>query len=200
MKAPLLIVAPIIAFSVAVAACGDADEEVAPDPSLTPAASSTTPPVTTPSPTAASTTPVPVPSDWKTYSDQISGIRFRYPPDLVATELAGGEPQGEMGERVIDFRSPDKAGRAISLSVFEDNPSNFTLDQFADEAYCTWEMWEGSLLGVRALICEHASIADQTLSVVVGEYGGRFFVVQATPGVSAEEFAGTTRGAEFVGQ
>jgi hypothetical protein len=185
--------AALLAVAV-VLACGDSEEEVTQDPSLTPAASSTAPPVTTLSPTAAPTTPVPVPSDWKTYSDSVRAISLKYPPDLVLRDITPGGPQGEFGEQVLELRSPDKPGRAVVFSVFQLNPTGWSLDQFADEFVCTRDKREGMVEGRRALFCTKEVVTDRPESAVVIEYAGQFFAVTASVEVDATEFSALVQG------
>mgnify|MGYP001575868133 CR=1 len=197
MKAPLLIVAATIALAAVLASCSETEKEVAPQPttasvSLTATSSGSASPAATP----AGATPVPVPFDWKTYTDPLSGISFKYPPDLVA-DVTNQSPQGSFGERDIDVRSPENRFRGFLISIFESNPAGLTLDQFADEFICLRDKQEGSLGGVRAISCTKEVVDDSPEAAVVAEYGGRFFAITAPQAQSEAEFNAVVQGTEF---
>jgi hypothetical protein len=155
-----------------VLACGDSEEEVAPDPSVTPAASGTRPAVVTLAPTMGPGTPVPVPSDWKTYTNAELGFSVAYPQDLEVTE----PPEGPGGERDVEFKSKEY-GFAVAASPA--GTEAYTFDQFADEQ-CPRGKREVLLGGYPAITCEYQTpVKDLAGTAVVAQHNAWFYVISA---------------------
>jgi hypothetical protein len=181
MKAPLFIIAGILGLVLAVVACDDPEEDLA--PAVTPTSSGSTAPVVTAPPTSpAATTPVPVPSDWMTYSNAELGFSVAYPPDLEVFELPHQIgptplPPGGLDEFDVEFKS---AKYGFAVSVFVAGTDYYTIDQFADKFYCARDMRDDQVSGYPAVTCEFNTMVEGVSgSAVVAEHGGRFYAITA---------------------
>jgi hypothetical protein len=193
-RALAVLTASLVALAV-LESCSDT-EEVLPEALDTVTARPSGSPSATPMATAAPTptetkSPAPTPSvgtDWKQYTDPVLGFAFRYPPDLVATDVTGVDPQGEFGERVVELRSTEPS-RSFSVSIFERNPRGLTLDEFAEEFICTRDRREGEMANARAIYCVKEVLEGFAHPAVVSEHSGKFIEIQAGAEVSDAEFS-----------
>jgi hypothetical protein len=184
----------MIAGAFLFAACDEPEEDVADDVRASQAANETTPitpisltspPSMSPSPTPSITIAVTPPPDWKLYENSSMGFSIRYPPDLAVSEEPAASPQGEIGERDVEFRSPEDL-RGFLVSTFDLSRPSMTLDEFADEFYCTRDKSPAMLAGSPAIACTLEVYKDFPESVVLTEYSGRFYVITAF-GLSEQE-------------
>jgi hypothetical protein len=152
-----------------VLACGDSEEEFAPDPSVTPVASGTAPPVTTASPTATPTPALPpetaTPSPWPVtkYVDPIDAFTFEYPSDWYIS----GPPLDPtpVGYSVTLFSyNPEKARQIgvpppveelkIDIGV-EPNPEDLSAEEWVESRVA------GAGEGVTVLTQESGAVAGE---------------------------------------
>ena len=107
-----------------------------------------------PSPTTpvASGTPVPLPGDWKEYTDSL--ISLRYPPDLTFTDLSGPMPKQGLGERSLWFESSTEPDRGMVVFITP-KPEGYTLEEWVDgAAACLPDtIRAGELAGELAIYC-----------------------------------------------
>ena len=107
-----------------------------------------------PSPTTpvASGTPVPLPGDWKEYTDSL--ISLRYPPDLTFTDLSGPMPKQGLGERILEFKSSTEPDRSMAIFIAP-KPDGYTLDEWVEGATACLPdtVRVGELSGERAIYC-----------------------------------------------
>jgi len=132
MKASLSIIAGLLGLSLAVVACGDAEEEPVPDVTVTP--SGNTAPIATPSPslTPVASTPAPAPSGWSTYADSELGFSMPVPKglreNLSVIELPERDGLPATQLRVVSF---DRADNVPVVGVSSTpNPTGLSLDEW----------------------------------------------------------------------
>jgi len=189
MKASLSIIAGLLGLSLAVVACGDAEEEPVPDVTVT--ASGSAAPIATPSPTpsAAASTPAPAPSGWKVYVDPVLGFSLSYPGDLVFQDLSGPGPSSGLAERAFQFRSPDDQRRSLSIAVVT-KPGDMTLEEWVQGATaCAPDTIEHATVNGRpAIRCTNVPETLSEAALIVEADGLVLFVTSVMPtfGFTAE--------------
>ena len=134
----------------------------------------------TPSPAATTSagTPVPVPSDWKEYTDSELGFTVSYPSDLIAKDVTGPTPGTGWVQRVIEFRSAEDNSRAFIIGVYS-NAEALTAGEWMQEySACLPEtVRQGSVAGQTAVFCTSVPLYPEM--AVAFDYQGRMFYIAA---------------------
>ena len=165
------------AVAVIVASPGG-EEEVVQQPSPT-ATSGTATPTPAGSPTVSpdpSSTPDAVPADWQTYDDPVLRFSLRYPPDLVLEDLTPSPGTGGAYIRVVDFRSPTDASRAVSVEVLSNTGGLRPQDWALAKTACQPETIEQTTIaGAPAVSCTEDAAGPHPLIVL--EHMGRIYEI-----------------------
>ncbi|HET9476985.1 MAG TPA: hypothetical protein VFP63_05820 [Dehalococcoidia bacterium] len=157
---------------VLVLACGDAEEEIAPD---TPSPTSDASTSATPAPTTTAPTSTPsLPEDWATYSNSSAGFTFRYPSAWFAV-AEGGVYSWDVSSTQTVRRPPD----GITVQVLsgpidqaEQRPSDATDTNLAGLAAWEYARTEGpDLSGDIARVHVIATDLNGTRFFLVGAFG-----------------------------
>ena len=182
--------AALLAVSVALVSCGDAQEEVGPDaqPSATVSPSpSASPILLTATPAATATEP---PVDWVQYTDKDLEFSLSHPARLVPKDVSS--TTGPNSQWVIDFRDPADAGYAISVVIVE-NREGLSLAEWTKANVCDPAGPEKggqpiNIAGTQGLFCWMEVMDDMSDRHVVFEVGSRMFDLQSTEKVSDADF------------
>jgi hypothetical protein len=135
-----------------------------------------------PSPTTpvASGTPVPLPGDWKEYTDSL--ISLRYPPDLTFTDLSGPMPKQGLGERILEFKSSTQPDRSMAISIAP-KPEGYTLDEWVEggTACLPETVRAGELAGERAIYCTNQPENLLESAITFEHQGLIYFITSILP-------------------
>ena len=157
------------------------DEPLNSPAALNDPAAEPTPGDDTPSPaaTAPAGTPVPVPGDWKEYTDPELGFTVDYPSDLIAKDLTGPAPGTGWTQRVVEFRAAEDRSRAFAIAVYS-NAQALTAGEWLQEySGCLPEtVHQGSVAGQTAVFCTSVP-KDIPEMAVAFAYQGRIFYITA---------------------
>jgi len=163
MKPPLLIVVTILGLAAALTACGDAEEDVAPQPTGT---VTTGPETSSPATPTVVSSPAAIPADWATHTDPVLGFSLRYPSDLIPRDLTG--PSTVTGvESAFEFRSPIESLRGFTFQVSSNAEGVTPIAWLRDHAACLPGTFiDGTVAGQPAVFCtsEPAEIPEQAVA------------------------------------
>ncbi len=144
--------AALLGLTLAVASCGDSEEDIAQasrSPSATGSPSTpASPPVT------ATATPVPVPTGWQTYVDPILAFAFSYPSSLIPTDLPAANSGSK--QRVTDFRPAGAKEPGLAVVVVEDVGDISLRDWVQTYSACNLDVRPGTEVAIAtrpALVC-----------------------------------------------
>jgi hypothetical protein len=190
--------AALLALSAALASCGDAEEDLAPDPaSATPSASLA--PAATQTPVSTSAAP---PEGWVEYTNKDLGFSLYHPPRLVPRDVSStGGPNPQW---VIDFRDPADASYAISVVIVE-NREGLSLAEWARTNVCDAEGPQKGgepieIAGLDGLFCWMAAMDDKYDRHVIFAQGARMIDLQSTQAVAEGDFQQAVRFFQLIPQ
>jgi len=176
--------AALLAFGVALASCGDSEEEFAPGTAATASPTATIPEDASPTPRRGTATSAPVPSGWTSYTDDTVGLTLSYPPDLVFKDVTGPSGADGLNQRVVEFRSTSEPSRAFAISV-SSNTKGLTPQEWALQfTSCLPKTIEQAVTtGKNAILCDTADAPQ--VAVVFEDDGLMFYITAVLP---ASEF------------
>ena len=132
-------------------------------------------------------TPVPVPSDWKEYTDPELGFSLRYPPDLTPKDLSSPGNSSGLSERVIDIRSGKNPSRAVSISVSSIDAHLTPRDWALKYTACIPDtISEGNVMANQAIFCTEQATEVTNAGVVI-DHDGKIYHIGSL--LTGEEFS-----------
>lgn len=165
-----------MALGVALASCGGAEEEFAPDTATTASPAPTDP--ASPTPIPATATLGPVPSGWEGYVDAELGFSFPHPPDLsMKTEyfdVTGKDAGAGVQRRTISFTRSDGV-TAFGVGV-EPNPGNLSVEEWARNDGWPSEPEQVTVGGEKGLLFPVNEMGDK-YPVATVKHGGMIFII-----------------------
>ncbi|HSP55056.1 MAG TPA: hypothetical protein VLS25_05660 [Dehalococcoidia bacterium] len=175
--------AALLALTLTLISCNDAQEEIAPS-SQTPLATSSSAPSASAAPNMAPT-PVPLPTGWQRYVDPVVDLSLAYPSDLAFKDLTASSAPDGMNQRVFEFQSAYDPARGIAISVSA-NPKGMTIKEWAIQfgACVPDTVSETAISGDQAITCTSDALIPGPAAVIA--HGDLVYFISTTKVENAE--------------